>query len=283
MKYLLNRTGALGDVLELTAITRRLHDLGHEAHVKTNYPQVFAENPDCMEINSRHDFDYFDHVIDLNMAFENDLRRLHPIDSYSARVFNDHDTPKKIYFNFPKATVLKIDNHFIDGPIAVVHPARSWPIRTLSHKFWQDLVYDLGYHFTVTLTGTGQDHGGLTNCLDLRGQLSLAQQASLIDYCDVFICSESGPMILAQATTTPIIALTTMVDPARIIHTGANITCILAAVPCVGCESKHEIPQTYLDCPKTTLSEFRACVRDGAFDPTHITSVAKDLTKWHYS
>lgn len=277
MNILLDRIGALGDVLEVTPVAKRLHDEGHTVFVKTNYPQVFRDcgfavaNPDpSVRIDRR---------VDLNGAFETSLRRNHPVDDYSDRVFGDWGTEQKIYFNFPAMHNLVINGLALDKPICVVHPARSWAIRTLSRQFWQDLIDDLtDKGFEVVLTGTWQDWDRLDHCYDLRNALDLQQQASLISYANVFICSESGPMILAQATFTPIIALLTMVEPHRIIHQGVTIACVRARVPCVGCESTYPNPVTYIDCKHGPHnSEFRACVRDGAFDIPEITHIATQL------
>lgn len=276
---LLNRTGALGDVLEVTAIARRLKYEGHNVFIKTNYPQVWHGSADAIVIGSPYEA-IFDQVHDLNMAFENDLRKLHPIDSYSKVVFGDELTKRKIYFHFEPITTFVVNEKAISRPLAVLHPARSWPIRTLSRDFWQKLIDELAWvGFNVVLTGTRQDWDGLTNCQDLRSMLSLQQQASLIDFASVFICSESGPMILAQATTTPIIALLTMVEPHRIIHDDADITCIRAAITCVGCESIIGWPVKVVDCkwgPSSNL--FRACCRDGMFDTGEITNIALTST-----
>jgi heptosyltransferase III len=274
MKICLNRTGALGDVLEVTAITKRLLAEGHHVFVKTNYPQVFVGLG--VNVASPNWFGY-DKSFDLNLAFERDLRQLHPIDSFSKIVFGDTLTPHKIYFNYPKTKTLTINKKPVTGAKAVLHAARSWPIRTLPRGFWQDLINELVLiDFVVILTGTSQDWDGLYGATDLRDKLTLPEQASLIDLADVFICSESGPMILAQATNTPIIPLLTMIIPEHITHDGPAIYPILAPVPCQGCALRHPAPTTYFDClNQPDTPEFRQCLE--SFDPTDIATLAESI------
>jgi Glycosyltransferase family 9 (heptosyltransferase) len=276
---LLNRTGALGDVFEVTSIAHRLKAEGSEVAVRTNYPQVFEGNADLSTLTS------IDQTFDLNMAFERDLRQLHPIDSFSKVVFGDTNTEHKIYFNFTPVTTFVLNSQIVPQPIAVLHAARSWPIRTLPRPFWQNLIDKLVFlKFQVVLTGTHQDWDGLSNCLDLRSHLNLMGQAALIDHAKVFICSESGPMIFAQATSAHIIALTTMVPPAHIIHrrgAGAKTVVIQSNVPCVGCAARWPTPVAYLDCEHGPHRKaFRSCLN--GFNPTAIAATAFELSAGTY-
>jgi len=265
---LVRRTGALGDVLETTPIIRRLRaeNPGHEIVMQTDYPQVFWGNPDIsLAAPTVIQHAQEGRVIDLNMAFENRLRQLHPIDAYSEVAFGDRNTPHRLYYAYPEPLVQRTD-------LIVIHPCRNWPIRTLPLKFWQQLVDLLiARGCQIMVTGTLQDHEGLQNVTDTRSQLSLAQQAQLIDQADCFICSESGPMILAQITTTPVIAMTTMAHPEHVVHQRPNNApthIIPTPLDCGGCESRFDHPTTYWDCPLGHGD----CVR--SFSPPAIADLA---------
>lgn len=263
-RILIQRTGALGDILETTAIVRRLRHENPDAliHFDTAYPQVFAPSLyiDVHELGSSNRLQVYDRVIDLNGAFEKGLRKLHPIDAYSEVAFGDRATPHDLHFPWtPASTQLR---SYIGSAPVVLHAARSWPIRTLPLEWWQSLVNLLTTQgIMVVLTGTAQDHDGLTNVLDLRGRLNLQEQAGLIDAASCFVCSESGPMILAQVTRTPIIPLLTMVPPEHVAHlrNGQNNWRwhpVRASVPCVGCAQEQPSEAIYFDCRLGT----RACI-----------------------
>lgn len=267
----LRRTGALGDVLETTAIVRRLRQENPQAGIciTTDYPNVYWANLDIDAAAPAITLTPGARVIDLNMAFENRLRQLHPIDAYSEVAFGDRLTPHRLKFNYPEAAPAP-------GTM-VIHPCRNWPIRTLPLEFWQtlvDLLTAQGYRIIVT--GTHQDHDGLLRVEDTRSRLNLAQQAALIDSADCFICSESGPMILAQATATPVIALTTMAHPDHVKHIRLNDApthIIPTPLGCGGCESRFTAPTTYWSCPLGHGN----CVR--SFSPPAIADLAITLAQ----
>lgn len=245
MRILVQRQGALGDVIEVTAITARLREENPDAtiDVETAYPAVFQGNP---HISATFASGEYDRTIDLSMAFENAMRKLHPIDAYSRVAFEDSATPHRLEFAWDKPSQFLLN--IVGERGVVIHPARSWPIRTLPQEWWQQLVDLLkARDYRVIVTGTAQDWP-LRNVTDLRGSLSLAGQAGLINAACCFVCSESGPMILAQTTKTPIIAHLTMVPPEHVIHEGANFTAVQADVPCVGCAAEQPEKTTFFGC-----------------------------------
>lgn len=265
MKILVQRTGALGDVLDATAITRRLRIENRDAliDVETAHRAVFADNEDVS--HPYKSANEYDKVIDLNGAFEKHFRKMHPIDAYSEVAFGDRNTPHEIVF---QSTPL---GPFISGLLpekfVVFHPARTWAIRTLPRDFWQKLVQLVD--LPVIVTGTMQDHA-LHGVIDARGTLSLGAVASLIERASCFVCSESGPMILAQSTKTPIVAMLTMGVPEHVSHDGANFHAVRANVPCVGCAADQPAETTYFDC----LYGHRNCIN--AFDAEVVAALIKE-------
>jgi len=276
---LIKRAGAMGDVLEVTPIVARLkaEDPDCLIDVDTHYAEVFKANN---KVNAAHQSrQRYDLTIDLNMAFEASNRRDHPVIAYSEVAFGDRLTSTQLEFHWEKLPIPILP--VLGKKIVVLHPARSWPIRTLPREFWQQLINCLNLRgFGVALTGTMQDWDGLTACLDLRSKLTLAQQAGLLDAASCFVCSESGPMILAQVTRVPIIPLLTMVPPEHVEHVRYSSfrwrwhPVQAPNVGCVGCAARQPEPTTYFDCEwGHTNPNFRMCVN--AFDPDHIASLVE--------
>jgi ADP-heptose:LPS heptosyltransferase len=257
MRIVVKRTGALGDVLEATPIVARLRAENPDAtiDVATHYTAVFHNDP---AVNSFEPSGNYDRFYDLDGSFEKLLRKVHPVDAYSEVVFGDRETPHKILFKFgPNVFDMAAERN------VVIHACRNWPIRTLPAEWWQSLIdtlNDRGYR--VIATGTKQDHEGLLRLIDLRDRLTLSEQAALIDEARCFVCSESGPMILAQATSTPVIAMLTMAAPFSPVHDCAGgIDVVMADVPCAGCSEFFTEPTTYFDCKHGDKSpDFRKCV-----------------------
>lgn len=269
---LVKRIGALGDVLEATAITARLReeDPDHYIDVLTACVPAFKGNP---HVNATHQTrETYDRLIDLDGAFESRLRQDHPIDAYSEVAFGDRLTPHKLVFRAEPVVPINY------GRMVVLHPARSWPIRTLPHSFWQRLTECLRDHnYDVAITGTHQDWE-LSECIDYRGRLNLAQQAGLITAACCFICSESGPMILAQATRTPIIPLLTMIPPEHVVHVraggpGWRWHPVRANVPCIGCATRQPEETTSFGCIERHYPI--PCV--ASFDPAAIADLVDEV------
>lgn len=253
MRILVKRTGAFGDVLETTVIVVRLRHLNPDAEIDidTQYPVFFENHP--YKIGTKPSGVY-DRTIVLDMAFENLLRKVHPIDAYSEIAFGDRKTPHRLHFKWERFNKSKLHSRVNWGKVVVIHPCRNWPIRTLSLAWWQELVTTLNKRgYEIIVTGTRQDHEGLQGVIDLRDQLTPQQQVGLIDAACCFVCSESGPMILAQISDTPIIAMLTMAPAHVVKHErkggyGWRFDAVMADIPCAGCSETFDKPVTYFGC-----------------------------------
>lgn len=250
------RDGAMGDVLDTTPIVRRLRLENQKTpiHVCTHHSEVYRENPDIQGVIFHHVVkpDRYSRVINLNMVYERHLRRKPHIDCYSLEAFGDEKTPKTLHFTFnPTPPDLGIDY----AQTIAIHPARSWPQRTLPIEFWRSLVVILKERgWSILSLGTEQDWdlSGMRLC-NTRGSLTLAQQASAINACAAFICSDSGVMMLAQTTSTPVVALLTMTlpymaDRTRFGKLGWGFYPITASIPCVGCTHEQTEPNAFFAC-----------------------------------
>lgn len=263
---LLRRVGALGDVLNTTPVARRLRQENADAtiHVDTQHQHAYLGNP---HINGFCDPTItYDRTIDLTLAYERDRGKNQAAAMLSA-AFGDDGGERKIEFAYPK-------NLFPTLPerTAVLHPARSWPNRTLPLAFWQSLANELlAARFAVVVTGTDRDWT-LEGVIDLRGKLVLAAQASLIAEASIFICSDSGLLTLAGATDTPTIALTTITPVEITAPMRPELIQMPARIECFGCS---------LDAPPGEMVECRrgdnACVE--TFDAHEIVDKALDCAR----
>jgi len=135
-----------------------------------------------------------------------------------------------------------------DRPIVVFHPEagrrgeprRRWPIE----RFVQiaDALATC-YQAQIILTGTPSEAGvsrqiateARCRCIIAAGKTDINQLASLFAAADLMICGNCGPMHLAAATATPLIALNGPTNPSQWGPWSANQTLINADLPCSPC------------------------------------------------
>jgi ADP-heptose:LPS heptosyltransferase len=251
-RILVRRAGAFGDVICVTPVIRRLRNEYPDAEidVDTQYPGVFLNNPH--RIGFKRDVAY-DRVIDLNLAFERNLRRVGIIESYMEVAFGDHKGSTCLEMSYGPPPEFGLD-----WSVAItMHPARSWPQRTLPVNFWVDLANILAKRGWIILCiGTSQDWGFSGHrVLDLRDRFDMQMQAAVIGASRAFVCSDSGPMTLAQVTNVPIVALLTMTLPWMAAYerdgvVGWRFRAVSSPIECVGCT--HRLPEasTFFSCER---------------------------------
>ena len=283
------RDGAMGDVLDMTPVVRRfrLKNPDTPIHICTQHPEVFRTNPDIQKIRVERFSRWseqvrYDQIFDLNMAQEKHLRNKHSVDCYSLEVFGDEETPKALTLVFdPKPPDLNVD---WENTIAI-HPAISWPQRTLPIEFWRALIVTLKVRgWNVFSLGTAQDHDLFGMGIDNgRGLFTLAQQASIINASAGFICSDTGLMAVAQTTRTPVVSLLTMTLPymaerERFGKMGWGFYPIVANIECAGCTHEQKEPNTFFEC-KWTDERRNACVT--RFNPEAVAWKATAVARQH--
>lgn len=251
-RILVRRTGAFGDVIDVTPVVRRLRQENpdSEIDVETDYPRVFLNNPH--RIGLKRDVVY-DRVIDLNMAYERNLRRVGIVESYMEVAFGDRNGSTQLEMVCPPPPEFGLD-----WSLAItMHPARSWPQRTLPVQFWIELCRILAKRGWIVLClGTAQDWPiSGHRVVDLRGRFDMQTQASVIGASRAFVCSDSGPMALAQVTDVPIVALLTMTLPWMTMRerrgiVGWRFHGIPAPIDCAGCSHHLPEPSTSFVCPR---------------------------------
>jgi heptosyltransferase-2 len=100
--------------------------------------------------------------------------------------------------------------------------------------------------------------------LDMLGKLSLTQLGAVLKRCDVLVSGDTGPMHLATAVKTPVVALFGAIEPRRTGPVGKGHRVIRhSEVKCVPCNAKTCRNNAYLECmEKITVDEVFSVVAD---------------------
>jgi ADP-heptose:LPS heptosyltransferase len=136
----------------------------------------------------------------------------------------------------PFAGGLKIGMHVSGGRLV-----KQWP-ESRFREVAECLVRDR--HAAIVLTGAPADRAQVDivrtalppdRVLDLSGGATLLTVAAVMAQLDVFVTGDTGPMHLAHAVSTPIVALFGPSDPARYAPRGPRDTIVRIDLPCSPC------------------------------------------------
>ena len=138
-------------------------------------------------------------------------------------------------------------------PLVVLHPVARWPTKLWEMSRWRELAARLGREGAgVVLVGSPGDAPALEAIrddlspapLNLAGRLSLKPLAALLAQAAAMVCVDSGPMHVAAAMGTPLVALFGATDPRRTGPCGPGIV-LRRPLPCSPCLSRRcLIPDT---------------------------------------
>ncbi len=129
--------------------------------------------------------------------------------------------------------------------IGASKPSNHWPM-----QHWTELASRLAGEFgaqRVALVGGPGDRDnadqlleqGPAGLLDTVGKLSLKQTAGLIAASEVFVACDTGPMHMAVATGTPLVALFGAADPLRTGPFGRPDAVLYEPAECSPCRKRH--------------------------------------------
>lgn len=111
----------------------------------------------------------------------------------------------------------------VGGPLVVLHPGCSMPARTYPWQAFAEaadlLVEALGAR--VVITGMAEERGLAEQirgymrrpAVALAGELSLAELCALVETADLVVTNNTGPMHIAAALQTPVVALFALTNP----------------------------------------------------------------------
>ena len=132
----------------------------------------------------------------------------------------------------------------IKRPRAVVNPGAKWTSKLWPERHWRELISELWAKLglQVILTGAADERDGnrriaegLGLAADLTGRTSLPELAEVMRRVDLVICPDTGPMHLAAAVGTPVVALFGPTAPWRTGPFGPGSLVLRTGVDCSPC------------------------------------------------
>ena len=130
---------------------------------------------------------------------------------------------------------------------------KRWPLDSFAAV--GDRLQQDGTARVVLIGGRDERHVGKqvlramrTAPIDLMGQTTLKELIALLRRARLLVTNDSGPMHLAAAVGTPVIALFGPTDPARTGPYGAGHTVLRSGVPCSPCFSRRCTNAVELEC-----------------------------------
>lgn len=221
-RLLINRTGALGDVILTTPIIRKLYNDREgfcEISIRTKYPIVFKNNKyiNCTYPgNENISLNDFDLILNLDLAYEHNPSR-HILDVYGFYAFGN------IAFNRQCELFSDVDDCIISNKIAsewpngyiVIHMRRitNSNNRNIPEDFWLRVVTGLLNNTNLGIIQIGMESeiafGGHSRLIDMRGQLSIHQLREVINTARCFVGVDSAPFHVAATTSTNMVVLFT--------------------------------------------------------------------------
>lgn len=133
-----------------------------------------------------------------------------------------------------------------DKKYIAVNPVAFWETKLWDNEKFAQMADLIAEKFNIKVVFTGSEKEPLekiisqmsSKALNLGGETSLIDLAYLYRQALMVITTDSGPMHLAAAMGSPVIALFGPTDPARTGPYGAGHTIIRADLPCSPCFSK---------------------------------------------
>jgi ADP-heptose:LPS heptosyltransferase len=150
------------------------------------------------------------------------------------------------------------NHHLPPGPLIILHPGPSWPVREWPHENWISLVEELGRHglTSVVRLGVGKtmrfgavETTPIPGTLSLVNQLSLEESIALISLADLFIGIDSGLLHIAASFRIPSVGLWGPTSPHLRFSNAAGQTFVIGRVECQGCQHRFPRLHWYTGCP----------------------------------
>jgi lipopolysaccharide heptosyltransferase I len=193
-------------------------------------------------------------------AFYNEtvpLARQHAVDRYlkAAEHLGCPDAP----IEFP----LGVASAPREGWMAV-NPSARWPTKLWGDDRFAELIRQLPRE-RVVLTGGASERDRIERiaqgCRNKAGTTDLFQLAEFYARCSVVVTNDSGPMHIAAAVGTPVIAIFGPTDPALTGPYGKQHIVLRAGVDCSPCLKDRCVHQPPMECmEKVTVEEVLAAI-----------------------
>ena len=256
-RLVVQRTGAMGDVVWTTPLFKFIRDQGFtgELVAATHYPEVFRNNPHVSVVCVPEDLQWYldfdeEVLLDLDWAYESDRQQhKHLLQAYCEKlhVYWKAVSSQPLLYPSPNdykcASATCVDVWKDSKGVVVIHAAATSPDRIWSCLRWEKLTdYLLSDEFSVICVGSANDYHlqPRAGVADLIGKTSLLQTTALISAATAFVGSDSGVANLAFSTQAPSLVLYGMAHPAsRLPQNSTKHFGITAhACSCIGCIEK---------------------------------------------
>ena len=259
VNILMIRLGAMGDVLLTTPIIKKLYEKYDglcSISIATRYPDIFKNNPYIHQVLSSHDLrsleKSYDLILNLDGCYEKN-RSLHITQAYQYYTFGkeaDHgNLQPQLFPTKQDKAVARSFIQKINSPYIVCHNRydSSQPYRHVPAKDWETLVTKIleQSHLKIVQIGSKDIDIGLADqnarLIDARDQFNLQQTKEIIANAKLFLGIDAGPLHIAAATQTPIVAFFTIAHhevrkPLRELEN--SFKAITPQVKCYGCQNK---------------------------------------------
>jgi ADP-heptose:LPS heptosyltransferase len=144
------------------------------------------------------------------------------------------------------------------GPMVLIHPGPSWPVREWPEESWAALVRELRRHGCTNIVQLGTSHhlalgavgaAALPEVLSLVDQLTLAETVALISLGNLFVGIDSGLLHIAVAVQTPAVGLWGPTSAHLRFSRASARSFVTSNVECQGCH--HRVPRLHwmTGCP----------------------------------
>jgi lipopolysaccharide heptosyltransferase II len=139
------------------------------------------------------------------------------------------------------------------GPLVGVHMSGGRPIKQWAPERFADVARRLSdtCGATIVLTGAPEDASLVATVrsalagrpvIDVSGDVDLPALAALLERLDLFVTGDTGPMHLAGAVGTPVVAIFGPSDPARYALRGRHDQVVRIDLPCSPCNRIRRPP-----------------------------------------
>jgi heptosyltransferase I len=165
------------------------------------------------------------------------------------------------------AAVHAVDALLVAAPssgLIAVNPSARWPTKLWGSENFRALLAQLPRD-RIVLTGSGGEASHVTaiadGCLNLAGKTNLLELVELLRRCAVLVTGDSGPMHLAAAVGTPVVAIFGSTDPVLTGPYGSGHVVLRADLPCSPCLSPQCTNPVAMECMKrVTVEQVRAAL-----------------------
>ena len=263
-KILINRLGALGDVILTTPIIRKIYqdrDGFCEITVRTHHTEVFKDNPYVASILTGSDAirsEAFDVIFNLDLVYEKNPT-CHILEAYGFYVFGHASFSRQCEIFATKEdaeNALQLlpaqSNRYL-----IIHMRRTVQgSRNLPEYFWRDIVEGILRRTNATIVQVGMPNeiafGGNPRLIDLRGKLSIHALQQVINSSTFYLGVDSAPFHVAATTPTDMAIFFTTARseyrrPYRIQGEYQEIT---PAIDCYGCQERMPLGSTMVVCAR---------------------------------